>query len=60
MKRRNLRFVPGLIFLAVLILVICVASRNSEQDAAADWYAAGQAALATGPREQAIVYFREL
>jgi formylglycine-generating enzyme required for sulfatase activity len=60
MKRRNLRLTLGMIFLAMLIAVLCVESRNSEQDVAANLYAAGEAALADGQWEQAVVCFRDL
>jgi formylglycine-generating enzyme required for sulfatase activity len=60
MKRGNLRLTLGMMFLAVLTAVLCVESRNSEQDVAANLYAAGQAALAAGQWEQAVVHFREL
>ena len=60
MKRRNLRLTLGMIFLAMLIAVLCVESRNSGQDVAANLYAAGEAALAAGQWEQAVAHFREL
>ena len=60
MKRRNLRLALGIVFPAVLIAVLCVESRNSEQDVAADLYAAGEAALAVGQWECAVVHLREL
>jgi sulfatase modifying factor 1 len=60
MKRRNLRLALGMIFLAMLIAVLCVESRNSEQDVVADLYAAGEEALAAGQWEEAVVHFREL
>jgi formylglycine-generating enzyme required for sulfatase activity len=60
MKRGNMRLTLGVMFLAILIAVLCVESRNSEQDVAADLYAAGHAVLAVGQREQAVVHFREL
>ena len=44
MKCRNLRHISLLMILAVLVAVICVASRDSEQDVAANLYAAGEAA----------------
>jgi formylglycine-generating enzyme required for sulfatase activity len=59
MKRRNLWSISVPMLLAALIAAICVTSHNSERDDD-ELYAAGEAALAAGQWDQAVIHFREV
>ncbi len=60
MRRKSVWLLSALTAFAVLIVMLSVARRDSDQDIAADLYAAGEAALAAGEWDLAVIHFREL
>jgi len=60
MRRKSVWLLSALLSVAVLIVMLSVARRDSAQGIAANLYAAGEAALASGEWDLAVIRFREL